>query len=127
MVYQVESSKPLSQVARDLEVISPQHKFGILGVHDLKAKLNEKGVEFDRECRVYEVCNPQQAKRVLDANLEIATALPCRIALYSTGKGTILSTIKPTALIEMYQTPGLKSVAEEVEAALIQIMDEASH
>ncbi len=122
----VESRKSLNQLAADLEKAVTAHKFGVLGVHDLKAKMAEKGVTFARECRVYEVCNPHQAKKVLEANLEISTALPCRISLYEEGGKTKLATIMPTALIALYQTPALRGVAEEVEAALVAIMKEAA-
>ncbi|HEY7653438.1 MAG TPA: DUF302 domain-containing protein [Methylomirabilota bacterium] len=126
MLHIVESRKPLDRVAKDLEAAVARHKFGVLGVHDLKAKMAEKGVAFDRECRIFEVCNPHQAKKVLDTNLEISTALPCRISLYEEGGVTKLATIKPTALIDLYATPGLKDVAREVETTLEAIMAEAA-
>ena len=126
MLYIVESKKSLADVARDLEQAVTRHKFGVLGVHDLRAKMAEKGVPFARECRVFEVCNPHQAKRVLEANLEISTALPCRISVYEEGEVTKLATIKPTAMIELYATPGLQGVAKEVEATLEAIMVEAA-
>lgn len=126
MLHTVESVKPLERLAADLERAVVRHKFGVLGVHDLKAKMAEKGVDFERECRIFEVCNPHQAKRVLEANLEISTALPCRISLYEEGGKTKLATLKPTALIGLYPSPGLKGVAEDVEATLIRIMDEAA-
>ena len=122
----VESKKPLKELAADLEKAVVSHKFGILGVHDLKAKMAEKGVAFARECRIYEVCNPHQAKKVLEANLEISTALPCRISLYEEGGRTKLATISPTAMIGLYQNPELKGVAEEVEATLVAIMKGAA-
>jgi uncharacterized protein (DUF302 family) len=83
-------------------------------------------VPFTRECRIFEVCNPHQAKKVLEANLEISTALPCRISVYEEGEVTKLATIKPTAMIELYATPGLQDVAKEVEATLEAIMAEAA-
>ena len=126
MLHIVESRKPLDRVAKDLEEAVARHKFGVLGVHDLKAKLAEKGVVLSRECRVFEVCNPHQAKKVLDANLEISTALPCRISIYEEGGVTKLATIKPTAMIDLYSTPGLKDVAREVEVTLAAIMAEAA-
>jgi uncharacterized protein (DUF302 family) len=126
MLHIVESTKPLARLVADLEQAVARHKFGVLGVHDLKAKLAEKGVPFARECRVFEVCNPHQAKTVLETNLEISTALPCRISVYEEGGKTKLATIRPTALIELYRSPALKGVAEEVEAALVQIMAEAA-
>jgi uncharacterized protein (DUF302 family) len=126
MLHIVESCKPLDRVVKDLEAAVARHKFGVLGVHDLKAKMAEKGVEFARECRIFEVCNPHQAKKVLEANLEISTALPCRISVYEEGGVTKLATIKPIAMIELYGTPGLQAVAKEVEATLTDIMAEAA-
>src|SRR6266508_3938196 len=126
MLHIVESRKPVDRVAKDLESAVARHKFGVLGVHDLKTKLANKGVTFDRECRVFEVCNPQQAKKVLEANLEISTALPCRISVYEEGGVTKLATIKPTAMIALYGTPALKGVATEVEATIVAIMAEAA-
>jgi len=126
MLYIVDSTKPIDRVSTDLEAAVASHKFGVLGVHDLRAKMAEKGVPFARECRVYEVCNPHQAKKVLEANLEISTALPCRISLYEEGGKTRLATIKPTAMIALYPNPELKSVAEDVETTLVAIMDEAA-
>lgn len=126
MVHIVESRKPLDRVARDLEEAVARHKFGVLGVHDLKATMANKGVDFGPECRIFEVCNPHQAKKVLEANLEISTALPCRISLYEEGGLRKLATIKPTSLIDLYLTPGLKAVAQEVEATLEAIMAEAA-
>ena len=42
----------------------------------------KKGVEFAHECLIFEVCQPQQAKKVLDENMSVSTALPCRISIY---------------------------------------------
>jgi uncharacterized protein (DUF302 family) len=126
MLHIVESRKPLDRVTRDLEEAVARHQFGVLGVHDLKATMAKKGVDFGPECRIFEVCNPHQAKKVLEANLEISTALPCRISLYEEGGVRKLATIKPTSLIDLYSTPGLKAVAQEVEATLEAIMAEAA-
>ena len=126
MLHIVESRKPLDRVAKDLEEAVARHQFGVLGVHDLKAPMAKKGVDFSPECRIFEVCNPHQAKKVLEANLEISTALPCRISLYEEGRARKLATIKSTSLINLYSTPGLRAVAQEVEATLEAIMAEAA-
>jgi uncharacterized protein (DUF302 family) len=126
MLHIVESRKPIDRLARDLEQAVGRHEFGVLGVHDLRAKMAEKGVTFERECRIYEVCNPHQAKRVLERNLEISTALPCRISLWQDDGTSTLATIKPTDLIALFPDPELQGVAKEVEATLVAIMDEAA-
>ncbi len=126
MLHIIESMKSMEQLSKDLEAAVARHKFGVLGVHDLQETMAKKGVEFARQCRIFEVCNPHQAKKVLEANLEISTALPCRISAYEEGGGTRLATIKPTAMNALYPNPELRGVAEEVERTLEAIMAEAA-
>jgi uncharacterized protein (DUF302 family) len=126
MLYKIESQKQLAEIGRDLEAAAQKHKFGVLAVHDLKAKMQEKGVEFQGECLIYEVCNPHQAKRVLESNADLSTALPCRISIYRTVTGYTLATIKPTWLVELFHADGLHPVAEEVERTILTIMQEAA-
>ena len=126
MLFTVESQKGLEEVCTKLQEAIVKRKFGVMAVHDLKATMAKKGVAFDRECRIFEVCNPHQAKKVLEENADISTALPCRISAYAEGEKTILATIRPTALMAIFQVHGLESVAQEVEASIIRIMEEAA-
>ncbi len=118
------TSQPLETVCQRLPEVAQKHKFGVLGVHDLKQKMESKGVPFSRDCRVFEVCNPQQAQSVLLKSIEISTALPCRIAVYVEDGKTTLATIKPTALLNMFHTPEAAEVAQSVESTMTAIMDE---
>lgn len=118
------TDRPLEQVCQLLPEVAQKHQFGVLGTHNLKQKMESKGVEFARECRVFEVCNPKQAQAVLTRSIEISTALPCRIAVYEEDGRTVLATIKPTALLNMFDTPDAAAVAQSVEQTMTQIMDE---
>jgi len=126
MLFEIESAKTIHEVCQDLEKAVVANKFGVMTVHNLKETMKKKGVEFDRECRIFEVCNPHQAKRVLEENMQISTALPCRISVFTEGGKVKLGTLKPTALIAHFNVPELQSVAREVEHTLIQIMREAA-
>jgi uncharacterized protein (DUF302 family) len=94
-------------------------------VHNLKETMAKKGVEFARECLIFEVCQPQKAKKVLDENMSLSTALPCRISIYEEGGKTILATLKPTTLLAMFNVPQLEGVAKEVENTIVKIMKAA--
>jgi uncharacterized protein (DUF302 family) len=124
MLAVLETSKTVAEVGKALPEVCARHQFGVLGTVNIRQKLNAKGLSFDRECLIFEVCNPQQAKKVLDDNIAIATALPCRIAVYEEGGKTKIATIKPTALLGLFPNPELAPVAQEVERTLIKIMQD---
>ena len=126
MIYKLESKKDFEVVVKEFEEAAKRHKFGVLANHNVKETLKSKGVEFAPECRIVEICNPHQAKKVLEANLDISTALPCRVAIYKDKGQVTLSTIKPTALLSMFPNPELKTTAEEVEKEIMEMMKEAA-
>jgi uncharacterized protein (DUF302 family) len=125
MLYVREASGSIEEVAKKLEAAAIANHFGVLGVHDLKQKMNSKGVAFEAECRIFEVCNPGKAKTVLQSNMAISTALPCRISVYEEGGKVKVATLKPTAMLAMFDQPELASVAEEVEATVERIIEAA--
>ena len=120
------TDKTVSEAATALQAAVQANRFGVMQVHNLKETMTKKGVEFARECLIVEVCQPQQAKKVLDQNMSVSTALPCRISIYEEGGKTILATLKPTTLLAMFNTPQLEAVAQEVEATIVKIMKEAA-
>ncbi len=124
MLYSKEAHGGVAQVCEKLEAAVTRNQFGVLGVHDLKNKMAAKGVEFGPECRVYEVCNPVQAKKVLESNMEIANALPCRICVYEDHGAVKVSTMRPTAILGLFGDAQLQEIAYEVETTLERIIDE---
>jgi uncharacterized protein (DUF302 family) len=125
MLIKLSTDKTVSEVAAALQIAVPANRFGIMQVHNLQETMMKKGVEFARECQIFEVCQPQQAKKVLEQNMSISTALPCRISIYRENDRTILATLKPTTLLAMFDTPQLAGAAQEVEDTIIKIMEEA--
>ncbi len=126
MLYEKTSQKSMAEIELALRDSAARHKFGVIHVHDLQKTMKEKGVDFDRECAVFEVCNPQQAKRALEANPAISTVLPCRISVYQRGEERVIATFLPTAMMQMFESGGLESVAQEVEAVVKAMIDESA-
>lgn len=126
MLIKITTNKTVAAAADSLQAAVQAHHFGVMQVHDLKATMNKKGVDFDRECQIFEVCQPEQAKKVLDENMGVSTALPCRISLYVEEGQTVLATLKATTLLAMFNTPQLEGVAQEVEDTINKIMQEAA-
>ena len=126
MLIKLSTEKTVSEVAAALQAAVQANHFGVMQVHNLKETMAKKGVEFARECLIFEVCQPQQAKKVLDRDMSVSTALPCRISIYEEGSKTILATLKPTTLLAMFNAPQLAGVAQEVEETIVKIMKEAA-
>ena len=126
MYYIVETGKSFEQASADLDAAVKRHDFGVLHVHDLGNTLRSKGIAFDEQCKVFEVCNPKQAAKVLAADMRLNMALPCRISVFTEKGKTKIGLITPVKMLSaLSQDPALGQVAREVEEKTIQMVDEA--
>jgi uncharacterized protein (DUF302 family) len=125
MLYKRKAKGSIDEVCGRLESAAADNQFGVLGVHNLKEKLASKGIELGCECRIFEVCNPGQAKKVLDRDMSIANALPCRIAVYEEDGTIQVTMLQPTELLGLFGQPELRPVAQDVEAAMERIIETA--
>ncbi len=127
MYYIATTSKTVADATRDLEIAVQKHGFGVLHVYDLKEMLTRKGHPLNAECRIYEVCNPKQASLVLQRDIRLNAALPCRISVFEDGESTKIGTILPTAMLSMLSSDReLASIAANVEAVIKTIIDETA-
>ena len=126
MYYIVDSDKSFEQAASDLAVAVVQSGFGVLHVHDLGTTLRSKGIDFAEDCKVFEVCNPVQAARVLSTDMRLNMALPCRISVFTEHGKTRIGMIKPVAMLSaLSEDPQLRIIAREVEDTTTAIMNSA--
>ena len=127
MYYIVPAAKSVDDAARDLEAAVRKHQFGVLHVLDLKETLAKKGYSLGPQCRIFEVCNPLQATRVLQRDMRLNMALPCRISVFEDQGATKIGTILPAELLRaLSHDRGLAEVAEAVETTIKAIIDEAA-
>ncbi|MCJ7601974.1 MAG: DUF302 domain-containing protein [Desulfobulbaceae bacterium] len=126
MYYIVESDKSFDQASADLESAVKRNGFGVLHVHDLGNTLRSKGIAFDKQCRVFEVCNPGQAAKVLSADMRLNMALPCRISVFTEQGKTKIGFIRPVPMLAaLSQDAALAQIATEVEEKIIKMVEEA--
>jgi len=126
MYYVVETAKSFEQAATDLEEAVKRHGFGVLHVHDLGTTLRSKGVAFDGQCKIFEVCNPTQAAKVLAIDMRLNMALPCRISVYTENSKTMVGLIRPAEMLSaLSPDAALLQTAKEVEDKTIKMIDEA--
>ncbi|QTN32902.1 DUF302 domain-containing protein [Akkermansiaceae bacterium] len=126
MLIEFSTGKTVKEAADSLQAAVEANHFGVMHIHNLKETMVKKGVDFTRECLIFEVCQPQHAKKVLDENMSLSTALPCRISVYEEDGKTIFASLKPTTLFTLFNIPQLEGVAREVEDTIVKIMNEAA-
>ena len=121
-----ETPKEFDQAATDLESAVKDHGFGVLHIHDLGQTLRSKGVSFSENCRVFEVCNPVQAGKVLGSDMRLNMALPCRISVFTEDGQSKIGMIRPeTMLASLSADPALSEVAKEVESKTVAMIEQA--
>ena len=126
MYYIVDTDKSFDQASADLESAVKRLGFGVLHVHDLGRTLRSKGIAFDKQCKIFEVCNPGQAAKVLATDMRLNMALPCRISVFTERGKTKIGLIKPVQMLSaLSQDAALLQIAKEVEEKTIQMVDEA--
>ena len=125
MIEEKTSPHDFQTTCQRLSDAVPANGFGLLHTHDIHDTLNAKGVDFAPQCRVFEVCNPKRAAEVLTVRMDLANALPCRIAVYERDGDVIVSMIRPTDMLAtLSDDPQLASVAGNVEQTMNQILAE---
>jgi len=123
MLISVESTKSVEEIRKAIEETAKAKNFGVMAVHEVSKILQNKGVPISYECVIVEVCSPRHASTMLEKNPYISTAMPCRIVIMDQGDKRIISTVAPTAIIDMYNMPEGKEIAEEVEGLVKEIME----
>ena len=123
--YTVATNKNIKEAISSLEISLKEEKFGVLWMFDIKEKLQEKGLEFDSDYLVLEVCNPHEAQRVLKENLLVGYFLPCKIVVYSDNGKTNIGMPRPTALINLVNNEEVEKLATDIEERLINCINKS--
>jgi RNA polymerase-binding protein DksA len=127
MYYIVPTAKSVDDASRDLEAAVQKHAFGVLHVYDLKETLTRKGFPLEPQCRIYEVCNPQHASQVLQRDIRVNMALPCRISVFEDHGTTKIGTVLPAEILRaLSHDRELATVAETVQATIKSIIEDAA-
>lgn len=119
----VKTKKSIDNAIDDLTKNLKEIGFGVLETLDFKKILTEKGLEFEDNYKLMEVCNPQLAKQVLEANPDLGLLLPCTIAVYQKDNENFISLARPTSLLSMVSDENLKISGGDIENGLIKIIE----
>ncbi len=123
--YTVSTDKTFAEAVSAVTKRTAAHGFKVQFVHDVTATLAEKG--FVREpVTIIEMCNAKYASQVLSRDVKIGLMLPCPVMVYEQDGKVFIATMRPSLIGAFFPEAGIDDVAAEVEAVLIEIIDEAA-
>jgi uncharacterized protein (DUF302 family) len=121
--YEVITLKPFDQAVKAVEEALAIVQFGVLWKLNFKDKLQEKGLTFDKDFIIMEVCNPHKAKEVLEKHIDLGYFLPCKVVVYESDAVVKIGFLNPKSLIQLAGYEDLNDIANEVEATLRKAID----
>ena len=123
--YEKTTNKTFEEAVLSITKSLEEQKFGVLWKLNFKDKLHEKGVEFDKNFTILEVCNPHKAKEVLSMHIDVGYFLPCKIVVYEDNGPVKIGMMSPKTLIGMLGYDDLQNVAREVEEIMVTAINNA--
>lgn len=123
MHYTEMSNKSVQEVVDTIQEKISNYKFGVLHIHNIKETLKSKGLEFENECQVLDVCNPMYAKKLLETDISLSIIMPCKISVYSEDGQTIISMNSIVQLVDDVN-PDLIEDAQEIQNILLDLIEE---
>jgi uncharacterized protein (DUF302 family) len=112
-------SQTIEKVKEELQ----KEGFGILTEIDVKATLKKKlDVDF-QDYVILGACNPPNAYKSLQAEIEIGLMLPCNVIIYQKNVSVFVSAVMPTIAMGMIDNKSLKEIAINIENKLKKAID----
>ncbi|MFC0523826.1 DUF302 domain-containing protein [Pontibacillus salicampi] len=123
--YTVETSKSVQVAVQDVQEELQKEKFGVLWDFDVQDTLQQKGYEFTDSYRILEVCNPGEAKRVLEQQPLVSYFLPCKVVVYEEDGVTKIGMPKPTALFNLLEDEAIQAIGRDIEERMTSCLNKA--
>lgn len=123
--YEVVTNKSFEDAVESIVKSLEEQKFGVLWKLNFKDKLKEKGIDFDSNFMILEVCNPHKAKEVLTKHIDVGYFLPCKLVVYEDNSIVKIGMMSPEKLIGLLNHSDLKDAAQEIQNIMITAINNA--
>ncbi|MFC1531401.1 DUF302 domain-containing protein [Gemmatimonadota bacterium] len=124
--YSMHRSLPGVAFDEAIEVVTAALKaegFGVLTSIDVAQTLKSKiGVDF-RPYVILGACNPALANQALSADDNIGLMLPCNVVVAAAEGGAEVSWVRPHAMMDIADAPGIRDVADQAQAKLERALE----
>ncbi|MCW8949037.1 MAG: DUF302 domain-containing protein [Sedimenticola sp.] len=115
--------KPFEQALEQVRQVLMDNQLGIVSDVDVQATLKNKIGKEIPSYRILGACNPVLADRVLEAEPNAGTLLPCNLILRAVSDNeTVVSFMDPVAVLGLSDSAEVRAVAVEARAKLDQVV-----
>ena len=122
--FNTELSLPFGEALEKVRAALMEEHLGIVSDVDVQAILKNKMDKAIPAYHIYGACNPKLADRVITAEPNAGTLLPCNFIMRETGNGTVvISFMDPVAVLGLTQTEEPKAVAREAKVMLERVIE----
>ncbi|MFP4078071.1 MAG: DUF302 domain-containing protein [Candidatus Izemoplasmataceae bacterium] len=118
ITYEKATDKNLDAVIESLEAYLKEHGYGVLWHLDFKEKLENKGLDFENDYRVLEVCDPKQAHELMGHDIQAGFVLPCKMVVRRENGKTHIGYTSPKVLLGFFKNPDIDAIADRIEDTL---------
>lgn len=123
-MYTVGTTKSFEAAVEAVEELLADQGYLVVDTYEGDVPKTAEGQRPD-PLRIIEVCSARDVNEVLKRDVSAALMLPCPIVIYTNGGKTFIGTMRPAAFPEFSLASGLQQVAKQMEAAFLQIVNQA--
>ncbi len=115
---------PFDQALEKVKETLMAHHLGVVSDVDVQAIFKNKMGKEIPPYHIYGACNPKLADRVISAEANAGTLLPCTFVLYEQDGRTVVSFMDPVPVLGLSKDPEVNAVAGEAREILEKVVAE---
>jgi len=119
------STKTLPETVQAVQDAATAAGWVVLATHDMKARFESKGFDWDCDLTIVEICSSKFATAMVEANPLLALHLPCPIVVREDGGGVEVSVLRPTYVASQFPGTDFGENSQGAEGDVTAIVDEA--
>lgn len=124
----VKPGVTLEQIEQSLASVATEYNIRPVGELPLSKELEARSGQPQKLLKIYNYCNPQTARKMVDFSPHMAAYLPCRVSVVEQADGLWIYTLNMDMMIKMGRKlpPDLKVDAMKVRDAMYWMLEKAS-
>ena len=114
---------PFEQALEKVRETLMDEQLGVVSEIDVQAIFKAKMDKDIAPYRIMGACNPKLAERVLEAEPNAGTLLPCNFVMRAEGDTTVVSFMDPASVLALSENETVREIGSEARVKLQRVAD----